>query len=437
MNDIVASLPFLFAGLVGFLLIKDFNLLTKVSDWERLMYGYGLGLGLIALQLYLYSRLGIVWSIFTVIFPWCLYILFVFLKKDKLHFSFGLPQKLSFAEKLLIMMIVSLAFFVGFEALLRPLSAWDGWASWLLKAKIFYIDGKVNSGIFQYIQSEYPLLISLFGTFFYVFVGGINDRQVLLEFYFFYLVLGGVFFFGLKKYVGRKKALLFTFLLLSTQNLIRHGGRFEAGYADLPLGYYLFSSVMLCISYMKSKSLHTLILLQLFLVFATLTKNEGIPFALLVECFVVYSIWQSKRFSHFNTIGISAFVLLDWQIFKMIGHFPSAPPYLQFSHLYFDRVVTVCVELTREFFNFQNWNLVWIAFWLSVIFYIGHRKTKEMTLVVLLILGQIVVYFATFLITNTDPASHIRGIVDRLFLHVAPLAVFFTAMVVFKKESKV
>ena len=58
-------------------------------------------------------------------------------------------------------------------------------------------------------------------------------------------------------------ALIFTFLLLSTQNLVRHGGRFEAGYADLALGFYIFLSVLLLLDYLKIQNKKALFLFLL------------------------------------------------------------------------------------------------------------------------------------------------------------------------------
>lgn len=430
-STLLVGMGIILITLIGYCLIRKFQLID-LNDVEMLPFSFGLGGGIIALQLFIYSRLELHWSIVNILSPG-LILLLLSVRSIKFRIPFK-KVKLSKIAIFLLFLILILASFVGFEAVIRPLSAWDGWATWLFKAKAFYADGNVDPALFLYMNSDYPYLVSLVSAFLYVFIGWANDQSVLLLFFSFYSFLGIAFFFSLLRNVGIKKSLIFTFLLLASQNIVRHGGRFEAGYVDLALGFYIFMSFELLLRYVKSKKLSNLIILNLFLGFTALIKNEGLPFSIIAQLVIIFHILKFKQFSYLLVLLFWAIPILDWNIFKFINHLPQN--YL-FSNTVLrpERIAIVIKEISSEFLNIGNWNLLWLVFFTGFLAYLFLKKSLELNISYIIIFFQLLVYIIVFLLTPVNPALHIKNVADRLLIHLAPLAVFTIAMIFSKKSE--
>ena len=167
MNVLIVLYSLLAVFSLGWIILKLFNFFTEKEGLERIFYSFGLGMGLISFQMYLYSRISMEWSAVSIFLPWTP-LIFVVLLKEKFLINLG---KLSLSRILAFLLVGianwSLIVYVFVESILRPLNAWDGYASWLFRAKMFFIEGSVSYDISQYIPTDYPPLVSLMGTFLY------------------------------------------------------------------------------------------------------------------------------------------------------------------------------------------------------------------------------------------------------------------------------
>lgn len=436
MSEFIVILAIIFILTIGYTVIKGFNLLPQNDNLSALAYSYGMGVGLIAMQLYVYSRLNISWHLSLLSSPWVMLFLYILFKKRKtINFDFFKIPKLRTIDKLLIVGIIISVAYVIFEALIRPVVVWDAWAIWLLKSKIFFIDGRINSEMLNYVMSDYPLLVSLLGTFVYIVLGQVNDTAVLLTSVTFYIFLGLSIFAALKKKFGVTYALLFTFLFATIQNFIRHGGRFEAGQADLPLGYFIFISSLLLIEYLKKSNSKILLLLSVFLGFTTLIKFEGIPISFIIVGFIIYHIFKNKLFNQLFFLLFWFIPLVDWQIYKNIYNL---------SHTYFsghtlifslDKMINAFVGTFKEMVNVKSWSLLWITYFYTFIVFLS-KQSKEQLILNCIILSQLSIYISIYIFTfGNDPHSS----VERLLIHIAPLVVYYVAIsahLIFFRDGK-
>lgn len=436
MNEILVLASLLFALAVGFFTIYLLGFLREFSILENLPFSFGLGVGLIAFQMFLYSLFNLKWDVKIIFLPWLMAFAFLIIKNPKIM----KPNKFLYFKwanfnKIILFFILLLLIFVGIEALIRPLSAWDGWASWLLKAKMFFIDGEVRSDVFRYLDSEYPLVISLFSAFSYVLLGEIDDKAILLVFFTFYLMLSLAFFAAIKRYINDTWALLLTFLLMSLQNLIRHGGRFEAGQADLALGFYIFLTTVLLLNHLKNKSYKTMVLLSIFLGITANVKNEGIPFAVIILTLVCYTAVKVKKHRHLLITFLGIAPIIGWQVFKYVNNLPKLPAFVGWN-LHFERIPVVLFEISKEFVNIKNWNMLWLLFFVALAVYLCRKKwdVKINTLYVIIFI-QLLVYVLIFLATPIDPAIHIKNVIDRLLIHLAALSLFVTSLVIINNKN--
>jgi hypothetical protein len=417
--------PFIFSILIGWSILKMMRF--SADTLSTLGYSYGLGLSVIGFQLIFFSFLQIPWNIWIIIVPWLPLILFN-IAKNKYNFKI-LKPKLGLFEKILVAAILSLTLFVFFESSIRPLMAYDAWSNWFLAAKAFYLYQGVDVSYIQFAGNSSPPLISVMVSNIYIFVGNINEQAGIYLFTGFYISILLVLYGELKSMTSRTNALLFTFLLASSENLIRHGGRIDVGHADIILGYFILCSTILLIKYIKQADFRHITLFALFLAPISLLKNEGIVIALVISfAAIIFSIKNKQKF-----LVLILFLLITsspYILWKLFHHFYNLPDYPLFSSFDISRTFEVLINIAKELLNIRRWNLLWIAFFVFLPFALKGKQEKAIALVVLLIN---LAYFSTYLTTALDPIEHLRGSLDRLLLHTAPLAAFLTGLLFYRK----
>src|SRR5690348_1919642 len=134
MEILITLVLIFFLMAVGITAIDFFKLLPTFSLLEKLPISYGLGFGMVTLEMLLLSLFKIPWSVALVTVPWII-VFGIFLRPSFLMKGFSLDK----VSKILILGIVLTVGFVVFEALIRPLSAWDGWANWFIGGKAFFL----------------------------------------------------------------------------------------------------------------------------------------------------------------------------------------------------------------------------------------------------------------------------------------------------------
>lgn len=432
MNELIVIFSLFFMVCCGYSLLVFFNFLSDHNFFEKIPYSFGLGVGLIAFQLFTYSRISIEWNRFTILIPWIVIIAYAVIKNNKRIKGELFPVgrfKLSLQEVVLIILNLIALGYTAFEVWLRPLYAWDGWAIWLIKSKMFFIDGHVDRSVYAILKDSYPYVINLVAAFIYEMLGSVDDRTVLLLFFCFYLFLGISFFNFSKKHLGVTYALLFTFLLISIQNVIRHGGRFEAGYADLALGYYIFLSTTLFMNYLRNRKTQDLVLCSIFLSITGLIKEEGLLFCIALQSIAFYFlIIKEVNVRRFLILLLWTLPILDWNVFKFINGINYSLYQSQVVHL--DRIPVIVLEFLNELLRVQNWNILWLAFFVGVISFLVNRKDNRYSgIILIIIIIQLVSYVFVFAISPYDPPTHVGGVLNRLLLHIVPLAVFFIGYV--------
>lgn len=381
---------------------------------------YGVGVGVLSLQLFFYAWLTIPITLLSVNVPWIPVVLLA--AKKLLHIRFPAVRHTSI-ERIFFVGLVGITSVVFLESILRPVIAWDGFATWFLAAKSFYIQKDIMPDFYRYADFDIPPLSSLYISYLYFWIGAVNDRITLLIFPFFYLSLLILFYFFAKQFMATTMALLFTFFLATMQNVIRHAGRFDVGHVDIVLSYYFFLSFYLLVVFIQKKSFRVLLLLELILAVGALIKNDGVPFFFIVNAavFIYIVIWCRFYYSVAILFGLVPF--LAWNYFKATLGIPES--YLQAGIPIFSRIPQIGIQVIQEFLHISRWNVLWIAFVFALFV---HKRSVITTLLLAVISMQLGIYLVVFVITPLPVGEHMQGSLDRLLLHLAPLALLFTAI---------
>jgi hypothetical protein len=164
-----------------------------------------------------------------------------------------------------------------------------------------------------------------------------------------------------------------------------------------------------------------------------LVKNEGLPLAALL---VVGAVLVARRSLPLRrlaaALGIAAALYLPWWLVQR--HLPNIDenygellrPAQALQSL--DRVAIVGAEYADSFCRLLRWNLLWplCAFALGIALCAPRRVDRATWLAALALFGGLALYFVVLLVTPWDlKVLFSTFIPDRLFVHVAPLALAF------------
>ncbi|MBI2443493.1 MAG: hypothetical protein HYV40_06360 [Candidatus Levybacteria bacterium] len=384
--------------------------------------GYALALFLVIAQMFLMSLLNLGITRMTILFPWSILVIsyFIFFRRRKILIpSITFPNGI--LEKLGIILLSSLVIFVGMEGILREPIGWDAVATWMLQGKGFYYSGGLSTDIYRYAQIDSPPGIGLILMFFYTLLGRGDDHAVLLFFGSIYPVILFLLYGSIKSYTNARTALLFTLFFATLQLAIRQAGRFEAGYADLPLSYFFLSSAAFLLNFYRTKRSLFFLIATLFAGIASFVKNEGSAFFLVFLLVSLFAQIRLRRWYIWYTIpGIITFA--SWLLFKYF--YPLHPSYYEQSYFVIERWDLVIKQMFFEFFRVDRWNFLWLGLFLSIFL----LPKKIVTFIPFqLMLLQFIGYFFIYMVTPLDPVDHIVGSLDRLLLQLAPLAILSIA----------
>lgn len=433
MNEFIIISTLLLVILFGFLITEIPNLLRGYTIFEKVPVWFGVGVGAIAFQLFFYSILAIEWSNIDIFIPWLILGIFYLLKGHHTLIINLKVSHLTFLEYFLLILIILLLFFVGFESVMRPLSAWDGWAIWVLKAKMFYIDDFLNPQVYHLVRENYPFVINLALVFLAKVLGAFDDRSLLLLFYCYYLFSAVAIYGFLKKNSSRLIAFLFTFLFCSTQNVIRHGGRFEAGYADLALGFYILISIISFLRFHNKKTTQNIIILEIILLITSFVKEEGLVFSVICNILIFIEIILARKYRYLVFFLIFVIPQTFWLIFKSVNNLTYS--LYQPLTIHIGRFDGILKWVFKEFFNIKNWNLLWLLVFVSLITSLWFKFTK-INLILFILSVQFVAYLFIFVVSPHLPEIHVGGTFNRLLLHFAPTATIIIGLV-FSRFTKI
>lgn len=430
MNELITILVLIYTGLLGFIVIDLLNLITTNDKLIKYSVGFGVGFGLMVSQMLLYQFLNIKWTSYLLLIPNILIITYYFVRKrPKLRINLKIKASLN---TVLILLVCSLIFFTFFESIIRPLTSWDGWSSWQAKAKIYYIDGKVTLSSFSYIESEYPIAVSLYSTYLYEVLGRVDDVSVQLVSAYFYILIGMLSFSYLRKNTSLRFALIFTLLILSTQNLIRHGGRYEAGMADIVIAYFLLAAVIHLNMIVEEKNTKILPLFFIITGIITQVKNEGIVIGFVLAALCVYKHVKDHEVKKLLPVVWFLIPLLGWSTFKVLYHLPRGILFNKFEYSN-NLLYNIPISQLKEFFNLKNWNFGWLFFIATIPLILRKKKYLYSFLVILI---QFFIYLFLFFFSNINPLIHSQGIYDRLLLQLYPASIVLSALITFKTYGK-
>ncbi len=430
-------------------MILLFSRKNELFPLERLAYAWGIGVGILTLQMYFFAKIGIRLTIPNIAIPsffffaclaaYSLYKKGVFfdahglLGQVKGVFSADKKEGLVrvLAEKILIAWIGLKLLYIFFEALIKPVVAWDALAHWSFTAKVFFVERTIPSFLMQISGANAhsnTQLCPLLQAWLYISMGTWNEIMSKIIFPIFFAAMLLIFYYVIRREQSRLKSLLFTFFLSSLPLLAYHS---TIEYADIAVAFYTLAAVLMLLRFFNVLDLKFLWGSALLFSLSYFSKEEGMFYsfaAFVILCsFMILNKNFTERFDRKKLMILlgAGFTALTMYIvyllfFQKIGIWQG---------IFWGRLPGIHdIFLSKMFFS-GNWNITWTAF-IAAVFYRflrgGRGRCSYLLALILLILSMFVAYYL-MAHEGVDVWLHDGTVLSRNFLQFAPIIIFYIA----------
>ena len=322
---------------------------------------------------------------------------------------------------------------------------------WTPKAKILYehrlvpLTGFRDLG--EFFHADYPLFVPLTEAWLFIWMGQTNEyvMKLLFPLYAVFLILGLWAFAA--RLCGRRAGMIAAGLLATTPIVLWQG---TAGMADLPLAFYFLLATAMLLRWFAAVQRPFLVLSAVFVGLTGWIKNEGLSFIVLTGCVVAAHLGTRRESGTVGRAreallfgGIAAGVVVPSLVMRYALGVESdlgVPAVASLLPLARERLWPITTALAGELFSpsrvARTWNVAWYLLTGVVIVHGRALWRSLLRYPALLIVGQIAVYLGVYIITPHDLGWHVGTSLDRLLLHLYPLALLLIGWGIAKSSGE-
>jgi hypothetical protein len=339
---------------------------------------------------------------------------------------------------------------IGFVIVLavgRPLSIWDSWVTWGMKARTIFIEGGLSAAVYldpsrAVTHLDYPLMIPQLEAWTYGWLGAADDRFAGWQSLAFYLALSGICCATLRRWgASTAFALWVTAAVAGLGPLALWSGLV---FAEVQVAVLVMAAAVYLIDWLESGSRHALWIAALAGGLLPWAKREGWVL-LFVICICVVAIIRDRRMWKAVGAMLLAALLIGgpwWLVVSVNG--VANTDFLPISLSTFvsnlDRLPVIARMMMVDLLD-ASWNLVWMAAALLGIRVVWQRlsvkrlrlDTTEVATTAIDVLPFVAVAYLvlmglSFVFSAYVPyQQHIATSALRLMAHIAPLTMIWIA----------
>jgi hypothetical protein len=329
-------------------------------------------------------------------------------------------ERLRYPRAATLVMLLPVAI-VFLAAMIVPLNDFDGRVFWMKKAKAIAHERSVDGPFFRGEVMEnprvrYPLLVPLDAALVFIASGDGDDRQTRGLFVLFFLALLLVVRRGIARQFGAESGAWCAALVAWLPPFLAHDGGALSAYADIPMAAFAacaFSALVHRESPFR---------LGLWLAALLLTKNEGLPFALLL-LLAALAIHRLRAVATFAPLVASFAALVVWHsrlppadVDDVLARLPLLPQRLE-------RIGPAIARIGAHLIAFPVWGLFWIAAAIACVVAIRRR----LLLPLYTLGGMLAIYLVTYAVHTWPLADIVDSSIDRLLMPLVAPALFVIA----------
>ena len=415
---------------------------------EKMATGYVLGFAylswLVNLSLLLFQRVPFwLWRLSCLVIP-----VAVALRRQEImanmrsgwrwpSLSFNRPSISSFIGLCALCILIFQVVFVLAISLSNTIGP-DGLYVWAIKAKAIYLDSAEKPGaLLNYLTSDswgfthndYPLALPSVESWIYVWIGKIDEQPVTLISAFSFTSLLTLMVCHLRRYLPMSLALLPACLLATAQILINYS---TTGYADVSLAAVYGGAAIFGVDYLCRRDQCSQYLCIILAGCAALVKNEGALLLILMIFFMCLTLLLSDGIRQVwsfikKNVVIVAIIIGPYLLSRItipfykqeVFSFPSIHLFLQNR----SRISELFPHLLRILTDFNTQGLIWIVTGIFLLASIGYWKQSSVIFLAGVCTSYLILICFSYVFSRwPDYISHVQSSLDRLVIHVAPVA---------------
>jgi hypothetical protein len=329
-------------------------------------------------------------------------------------------EQLRYPRVATLVMLLPVAI-VFVSVLLVPLNDFDGRVFWMKKAKAIAheraVDGPYFRGeVMENPRIRYPLLVPLDAALVFMATRDADDRQTRGMFALLFLALLLVVRRGIARQFGAEAGAWCSAILAWLPPFLASDGGVLSAYADIPMAAFV------ACAFFALADRDTPFRLGIWLSALALTKNEGLPLALLL---LLPAIAIHRR-----RIGATLVPLLASIAALFVWHSRLPPTDVDdlFSRLSLlpqriERIGPAVARIATHMATFSVWGLFWIA--VAVCCVVAAKR--RLFLPLYLLGGMLAIYVVTYVVHTWPLANIVDSSIDRLLMHLIAPALFVLA----------
>lgn len=423
---------------------------------ERTALSFGIGMGAVTLQFLLYGMLGVPLDVKLMAAPWIfLGIITAVIRKKGCYGPLkevkACPGHAPFAVRGMLAILGLQVLSVVVRAVSKPIESYDAIVNFAIKSKIMFMSAYAATGpsAFEGIgkgHTDYPLLVPMVQTWAYRFMGAHNDVIVKMVYPIVFVAFLAAIYSSLKRMIGPRKALFFTFLFGTMPQIANYA---TIGYAELTFTFLVTASFLMLLEYSISGKGAYLSVSAMLLGAGMLAKNEGISFLISSSVFCLAMVARSKdRPGELKRITLRFFLVLSvfilpWLVFKSGPGSQNTD--IDLSSMTISRLLEngrqipfILDKFQQELFQPKKWNIFWImVIGFSVLRY---RRVREPQIsgTLCFLSVNLAVYFAAYMaLTGKDLYFHVNTTLSRFMIHFSGVALVYLALLLKDDLNKI
>jgi hypothetical protein len=314
----------------------------------------------------------------------------------------------------------------------------DGILNWEIKARYAHANAGVLPAAYlrdtgrAFSHPGYPLAIPYTELWFYFWLGDTNQFWAKTIFPLFYL--SGVIL--LATAIGRLTGKAWTglaasALLFFVPQLSVEQGSVIVGYADFPIAVFYLATIGYLICACEPDDGGSFRIYAACLALLPWVKQEGLVLWLVATlCGIFVIIWKRKPALNFLALLPGLLVMAGWRLYLLRTHAVASADFLPLNLMELKanigRLGSILGELGSAFMDTDRWSLFWGITGIAAIFFI-RRYHDARAIVLFLAFGAPICIYSFSYVFSAWPSYilHIGLSMNRLLMHVAPLALFF------------
>lgn len=426
---------FFFNGALVLQILARGGFSLGLVEWFALSWCLGVGLvtfilfGLLAVGLSLSQSL---WVVGASAFAGAAILCYRLVRQGFPRVSFPLtPQTL--------LLLSILVFQVGYVALIavgQPLTFWDSWVTWSMKARTLFIEGTLSPALVSdpsraVTHLDYPLLVPLAQAGLFQLLGAPDDRFVGWLAVAFFVALVTLVYAAARTFdATQTRALLAAAVVGALAPIALLAA---VNYADVPLAVYGLLTGTYLLVWIRRGSKSALAIALIGAACLAWTKREGFVLALSLSL-ATLTLWprvSRARTGAFVCALASGLVAVSWTLW-LAAQGTTNTDFLPLTltslmqNLY--RVPTILFYFAQNLVS-THWTLIWISAFLLLLLRLVRRSDTAFDLYLVAAVLYLGAMSMTYLFSDYAPyTAHLASSGYRLIAHVTPLVVVWLAL---------